>query len=103
MSSNFENFYFRIVTNYTSMYICLLPQNQLLCQQVAIIIIQLDRITIHIPTLFRIELGLGSEQGPVHRKFLHFYRIPLYIDAHLSSASKPAPVLASRYNYNAAS
>ena len=31
MTSNFENFYFLIEIHCTSMYICLLPQNQLLC------------------------------------------------------------------------
>ena len=43
------------------MYICLLPQNQLLCQQVAIITMQLDYIAIHIPSLIWIQRGLGWE------------------------------------------
>ena len=45
------------------MYICLLPQNQLLCQQVAIVAMQLVNIEIHIPSLIRIERGLGLEPG----------------------------------------
>ena len=35
-TSNFQNFYFLIEIHCTSMYICLLPQNQLLCQQATI-------------------------------------------------------------------
>ena len=43
------------------MYICLLHQNQLLWQQVAIVAVQLDNIAMHIPKLIRIEEGLGWE------------------------------------------
>ena len=41
------------------MYVCLLPQNQLLCQHVAITTIQLDHIATHVPCLIRIESGLS--------------------------------------------
>ena len=58
-TSNVENFYFLIEIHCTSMSICLLPQNQLLCQQVAIIAMQLDHVAIHITSLIRIERGLG--------------------------------------------
>ena len=63
-TSNFENFYFLIEIPYTLMYISLLPKNQLLCQQVAIIAMQLDHIAIHIPSLIGIERGIGWEPGP---------------------------------------
>ena len=70
-TSNFENFYFLIEIHCTSMYISLLPQNQLLCQQVAMITMQLDHIAIHIPSLCRIEGLLGWEPGSwfTHTKF----------------------------------
>ena len=72
--SNFENFYFLIEIHFTSMHICLLPQNQLMCQQVAIITMQLDHIAIqiHIPSLIRIERGLGCEPGPQTSKISTF-------------------------------
>ena len=54
------------------MYICLLPQTQLLCQQVAIIKMQLDHIAIHITSLIRIERGLGWEPGPKTSKISTF-------------------------------
>ena len=55
--SNFENFYFRIEIHCKtmSMYICVLPQIQLLCQQVAETTMQIVHIAIHIPSLIRIE------------------------------------------------
>ena len=56
-TSNLENFYFLIETLCKSMNICLLLQNQLLCQQVAIITTQPGHIAIHIPTFIRIERG----------------------------------------------
>ena len=46
------------------MYICLLPQNQLLCQQAAIITTQLDHKAVHIPSVIMIEKGLLLEPGP---------------------------------------
>ena len=46
------------------MFICLLPQNQLLCQQVGIIPMQTVEIALHIPSLIMIERGLGWEPGP---------------------------------------
>ena len=45
------------------MDICLLPQNQLLSQQVIIITMHLYYIAIHIQSLIRIERGLGWEPG----------------------------------------
>ena len=63
-TSNFENFYFLIELHCTSMYISLLSQNQLLCQQVAIITVQVYHIAIHIPSLIVIEGGLEWEPGP---------------------------------------
>ena len=85
------------------MYICLLPQNQLFCQQIAITTIQLDYIAIHMPSLLRIERGLGWK--PLNfvlelRKILLSYRNPWYNEVYLSAARKPALVPASRYNYN---
>ena len=71
-TSNFEKFYFLIKIHCTSMYICLLPQNQFLCQQVAIITMQLVHIAIHIPNLIRIEKGLGWEPGPRTSKMSTF-------------------------------
>ena len=47
-TSNIENFYFLIEIHCTSMYICLLPQNQLFCQQVVINTMQIDHIAIDI-------------------------------------------------------
>ena len=41
------------------MYICLLPPNQLLCQQVAIITMPEHHIAKLIPSVIRIERGLG--------------------------------------------
>ena len=61
--SNFENFCFLMEIHRASMYICLVPQNQLLCQKVVITTKQLDRIAIHIPSLIRIERGLVEEPG----------------------------------------
>ena len=84
------------------MYICLLPQFQLLCQLAAIITMQICHMAIHIPNLIRIERGIDWNPGPQIRKFLLSYRKPLYIDVYLSAAFNPAFVLASRYNYNAA-
>ena len=49
------------------MYISLLRQNQVLRQQAAVVAmhaVQLHYITIHIPSLVRIERGLGWEPGP---------------------------------------
>ena len=63
-TSNFENFYFLIEIHCTSMNIGILPKSPLLCQQVAIITIQLDNISIQIPSVLRIERGLGWEPGP---------------------------------------
>ena len=85
------------------MYICLLPQIQLLIQQVAIITMQIGHRAIHIPNLIRIERVKDGSQDLELRKFLLSYRNPLYIDVYLSASLDPAFVLASRYNYNAAS
>ena len=63
-TSNFENFNFLIEIHCTPMYICQLPNNQPLYQQVAIISMQLYHIAIHIPSLIRIERGLVWEPGP---------------------------------------
>ena len=71
-TSNFENFYIHMEIICTSMYICLLPQNQLLCQQVARITMQLYHIAIHIPRLIRIERGLGWKPGPRTSKISTF-------------------------------
>ena len=60
------------------MYICLLPQNQLLCQQAATITMQLPHLALHIPNLIRIER-------------MYFCLLPI----------KPAAVSASHYYYNA--
>ena len=77
-TSNFKHFYFLIEIHCTSryMYICLLPQNQVLCQQVAIITMQLDHIAIHIPSLIRTERGSGcfwirnSQEEMIERNLL---------------------------------
>ena len=58
--------------NGTSMYICLLPQNHLLCQQAAIIIMQQNHIAVHIPSLIMIEKGLLLEPGPRTSKISTF-------------------------------
>ena len=84
------------------MYICLLPQNQLLCRQVSMIAMQLYNIAIHILNLIRIERGLGREPGPRTSKISTSYRNPLYIDVCLSASSQPALFPASRYNYDVA-
>ena len=62
-TANFENFFFLIEIYYTLMYISLLPKNLLLCQQVAIIAMQLHHIAIHIPSLIRIKRGIEWELG----------------------------------------
>ena len=94
----------------TSMYICLLPQNHLFSQQVAIITMQLDHIAVHTTSLIRIEKGLEWEPGPrtsnntfiieTHCKCLFFIEIcctSMYI------CLLPPNQLLYRYNYNAAS
>ena len=63
-TSNFENVYFLMETHCTSIYICLLPQNPLFCQQVAKITMQIVHIAIHIPSVIRNERGLVLEPGP---------------------------------------
>ena len=60
-TSTIEHF---IEIHCTSMYICLLPQNHLFSQQVAIITMQLDHIAVHTPSLIKIEKGLEWEPGP---------------------------------------
>ena len=99
-TSNFEHFYFLLGVHYTSLYICLLPQNQLLCLQVNIMTMQQDHIATYIPRLIRIVKGLGWEPGP--RTSIVSYRNPLCIDIYLPAAPTPALDPASRYNYNAA-
>ena len=70
------------------MYICLLPQNQLLCRQAAVVAMQLVQllcqqatidamqlrhISIYIPpSLNRIERGLVGEPGPRTSKIANF-------------------------------
>ena len=71
-TSNIENFYFLTEIHCTSMYICLLPQNQLLCQQVAVITMKIDHIAINISSLIRIERDLGWEPGPRTSKISTF-------------------------------
>ena len=58
-TAHFENFYFLTEIHYTPTCICLLLQKHLLCQQVAIITMQLDDTAIHILRLIRIERALG--------------------------------------------
>ena len=70
--SNFENFYFFTKIHCTSMNIGMLPKTKLLCQQVAIITMQLDQISIHIPCLISIERVLGWEPGPRTSKISTF-------------------------------
>ena len=50
--------------HFISMYMCLLRQNQLLCQQAAILAMQLGHISIDVPSLIRIERGLEGEPRP---------------------------------------
>ena len=64
------------------MYICLLPENQHLCKQTAVIAKPLGCISIHIPSLIRIERDLVGEPGP--RKLL----LSLNNDLYLSAAPK---------------
>ena len=71
-TSNVETFYFLIEIHCTSMYVCLLPQNQLLCQEVAIITMQLDHIAIQILRLTMIARGLEWEPGPRTSKISTF-------------------------------
>ena len=71
-TSNFENFYCLLEIHCTSMYLCLLPQIQLLCQQVATISMQLNHIAIYILNLIRIERGLGWQPGPRTSKMSFF-------------------------------
>ena len=47
------------------MHICLMPQNWILCQQAAVVAMQLGQISIDVPSLIRIERGLVGE--PEHR------------------------------------
>ena len=46
------------------MYICLLHQNLVLCQQVTIAVMQLGHTLIHFLSLNRIERGLVGMPGP---------------------------------------
>ena len=56
------------------MYICLLPENQRLCQQTAVVAKQLGHISIHTPSLIRIERGLVGEPGPRTSKSATFLK-----------------------------
>ena len=67
-----ENFYFVIEIHCTSMYICVLPQIQLLCQQIVIIAMPLDHIAIHITISITIARGLEWEPGPRTSKISTF-------------------------------
>ena len=62
------------------MYVCLLPQNQHLCKQVAIITMHPDHIGIHIPPLIRIERGLEWESGRRTSKMFTFLEKSTYQD-----------------------
>ena len=55
-----------------SMYICLLPENQLFCQQAAVDAMQLGHISIHMPSLFRIKRVLVGEPEPQTLKIATF-------------------------------
>ena len=61
-TSNFGNVYLLIEIHCMDVFLSAAP-NQLLYQPVAIIPMQLDHIVIHIPSLIRIESGLGWEPG----------------------------------------
>ena len=78
------------------MYICLLLENQLLCQQAAVIAKQLGHISIHIPSLIRIEGGLVGESN-FERRFFPCMSINICL-----VPQKSALVPASRYNCNVA-
>ena len=52
-----------IVYRCTCIFLCC-PQNQLLCQQAAVVAMHLHHITIHKPSLVRTESGLGWAPGP---------------------------------------
>ena len=54
------------------MYICLLPKNQPLCHEVAIITMQEVHIAILIPILIKVEKGLVWEAGPRTSKLSTF-------------------------------
>ena len=99
-TSNLENFCFLIEIHCTSLYIMLMPRNQLLCLQVNIMTMQQDHIATHTPRFIRIEKGLELVPGP--RTSIVSYRNPLYINVYLPAAPTPALDPASRYNYNAA-
>ena len=58
--------------NCISMYICLLHRNHLLCQQAAIPAIKLCQISMHIPSLIRIERGLVGKPLPRNWKSATF-------------------------------
>ena len=75
---------------------CLLPQNQLLCQHAAIPAMQLVYISMHIPSLIMIERGLTGETCYIS------YRNPLYIDVYAFAAPKPVLVPARSCSCNAA-
>ena len=77
-TSNIENFSFLIDIHCTSMYISLLSQNQVLCQQVGIITVQRGHIAIHIPSLIRIEKGLELESGPRTSKKMFSFLIEIH-------------------------
>ena len=64
---------------------------------------QIDHITMDIPSLIRFERGLQLEAGPRTSKISTFlYKSPLY-DVYFSAAQKTAFMPASIYNYIAAS
>ena len=82
------------------MYICLLPQNGLFCQQVAIITIELDHIAIHIPNLVLIERCLGWEAGPQTSEMSTFLYKSIVHRCIFVCPPKQTHVLESRFNYN---
>ena len=85
--------YFVKDIQYLPMYMCLLPPNQLLCQQAALSARQLCNISIHISSLIRIERGLLEETRTRTLKIATFLtKIQIYIDVYVSAAPKPALV-----------
>ena len=81
---------------------CLLPQNQLLCQQAAIPAWRLGHISIHILSLIRIESGLVGKPRPPTRKYGNFLTVIHSISMYMSAVPNPAHVPAHRLTCNVA-
>ena len=99
-TSNFENFYFAIEINCTSMYICLLSPNRLLCLQSTEDEMEPGHKSIRITNLNRNKRGSIASGEPRPRTLKN--SISFNIDLYFSAAQKPALVPANRYMYNAA-